>query len=119
MEKIFEDIKKTFSRAAGKFAKKSGEVLEVSKLTLAISAANSDIKEEYEKIGRIIYEGREKNDLTTEELNAHFEAIDGLLAKIGEYRQKLNEIKNVRVCPVCGAELSKDSTFCAKCGEKL
>lgn len=119
MEKFFEDIKKSFSRAADKVAKKSGEVLEISKLTFAISGANSDINSEYEKIGKMIYNGYKENVVSSDDVTTHCEAIDAKLAEIETYRQKLNELKCSKTCPVCNAEVSRTSTFCAKCGEKL
>lgn len=119
MEKIFEDFKKTLSRAAGRVAKKSGEMLETSKLTLAISGANSDIRDLYEKIGKMIYEGYKDNAVSSEDVTAHCEVIDAKFAEILMLRQSLNELKCLRTCPICNAEVSKESTFCAKCGEKL
>lgn len=119
MDNFLEDFKKTFSRAAGKVAKKSGEVLETSKLTLAISAANSDIKDEYETIGKMVYAGYKDNVVSSDDVTVHCEAIDAKMAEIEEHRRKLNELKCVRVCTACNAEVSKSSTYCAKCGEKL
>lgn len=119
MEKMFEDFKRNFSRAACSVAKKSGVILETSKLTLAISSANSDIRDEYEKIGKKIYEGYKENSVSSEDITAHCELIDAKFAEIKLYRHSLNELKKLRVCPICKAEVSKESTYCAKCGEKL
>lgn len=119
MEKFFQNFKRTFSKAAGKVAKKSGEVFEVSKLTLAIAAANNEIEAEYEKIGKLIYEGYKNDSVQSEEVTVHCALIDSKLEEIEEYKEKLSAVKAQKICPFCKAEISKESTFCAKCGEKL
>lgn len=119
MEKIFEDMKKTISSAARTVARKSGKIMETSKITLAISGANSDIKEEYEKIGELIYKSYKNGEASIPDIAAHCELIDAKLEQIEQYREKLGRLKNVKLCPACKAQLSSESTFCAKCGEKL
>ncbi len=119
MEKFFQDFKRTFSKAAGKVVRKSGDVIEISKLTLAIAAANSEIEEEFEKIGRLVYEGYKSDSPVSEEISVHCALIDGKYADIDEFKEKMHAVKAVRLCPFCKAEISKESTFCAKCGEKL
>lgn len=119
MEKIFSDFKKTFKRTVNTVTKKTGKFMEISKLTLAISGLNSDIKDEYEKIGEAIYKGYKKNDVPSQDVTAHCELIDAKITEIERLREKLSVLKDVRVCPLCKAEISKESTFCAKCGERL
>ena len=119
MENTFSDFKKTFTRTVNKLTKQSGKLLEISKVTLAISGLNSDIKDEYEKIGKIIYEGYKNNDAPSQDVTAHCELIDAKLVEIETHRQKLGELKNKKVCQHCKAEVSSESAFCAKCGEKL
>ena len=119
MEKFISDLKKTLSGTFSKVAKKSGEVVEQSKYSLAISGANSDIKEEYEKIGKLIYNGYRDGSVSSEEVEGHCGKIDEKLAEIEDYRKKINGIKSTKTCSVCRAQVSEDSTFCAKCGEKL
>ena len=53
------------------------------------------------------------------ELRDKFAEIDEINEKINELSAKLSEIKDVNICPSCGAEVSKSSAFCAKCGEKI
>ena len=119
MEKFISDLKKTLSGTFSTVVKKSGEVVEQSKYSLAISGANSDIKEEYEQIGRLIYKGYKDGSVSSEEVEVRCGKIDERLAQIEEYRKKINEIKSAKTCPSCCAQVSEDSLFCAKCGEKL
>ncbi|MDD3765912.1 MAG: zinc ribbon domain-containing protein [Eubacteriales bacterium] len=119
MDNFFDNLKKTTSNIFSTAMKKSSKVVEQSKYTLAISAANSDIKERYESIGKLIYQGYKDNSVSSEEVEAHCKYIDERLAEIEEYRKKLNEIKSVKACPSCNAQVSDDSAFCAKCGKEL
>ncbi|NLB81437.1 MAG: zinc ribbon domain-containing protein [Clostridiaceae bacterium] len=119
MDYLFKDVKKTFTRVANKVTRQSGKYYQISKHTLAISGINSDIKEEYEKIGRKIYDGYKNNEISSQDVSAHCELIDEKFKQIEKHRLILSDLKNSRMCPQCQAEISKESTFCANCGEKM
>ena len=119
MDNLFQDVKKTFTRVANKVTRQSGKYYQISKHTLAISGINSDIKEEYEKIGRKIYDGYKNNEISSQDVSAHCELIDEKFKQIEKHRLILSDLKNSRMCPQCQAEISKESTFCANCGEKM
>jgi len=119
MQKIIDDLKKTFATTAQKAVKKSGELFERSKITLAITAVQNDIDHEYQEIGRLVYNGYKDDEVSTESVTQRCQVIDQKMAEIDELRAKLAEIKNVRTCTMCGAEVTSSSSYCAKCGEKL
>ena len=77
----FDDLllkAKTVANAAGK---KTGELVEVSKLKLEAVQINSDIQKAYERLGSVVYEqektGADNNDL----IALCVSEIDGLLRK--------------------------------------
>jgi ribosomal protein L40E len=115
---FFEHLGKKVSEAAQVAAKKSSELVEVTKLNSNINSEENKIKELYQQIGKNVYEKfvggedvfAEAND-TCLEIKSKEEIIAGL-------KQKILEIRNIKLCEQCGAELSRDTAFCSKCGAK-
>ena len=44
--------------------------------------------------------------------------IDNINDEIDKANDKILEIKNIKRCPNCGAQLAKDVQFCPDCGTK-
>ena len=116
---MFTKAKKTFLKTANKAVKKSGEVYEKSKISLAVASLQAEIDSEYEKIGKLVYDSYKTNAEPTEDVQLIFESIDKKMSEIEAYRVKLGKAKSVAVCAVCGAEVLEGSSFCAKCGEEI
>ncbi|HOJ11288.1 MAG TPA: zinc ribbon domain-containing protein [Clostridiales bacterium] len=115
---IFENIGKKVTEAAQVAAKKSGELVEVTKLNMNISSEEDRIQKLYEQIGREIYKYfTSEKDIPEElkdvcaEIRSREETIKGIKARI-------LEIKNLQECNACGAELERNIAFCPKCGAK-
>ena len=70
-------------------------------------------------MGRFYYSELKDNEIENEEAARLVAAIDEKNAKIDELRREINNIKNKRVCPKCGASIDKCSVYCNFCGEKL
>ena len=109
------------SETAKAVAKKSGELIEVTKLNLSIYGEESKIEKLYCDIGKIVYEGFKKGedvDVINKEL---CESIDELVASKDAMKLKILELKNQAVCPKCGNTVddSDENEFCPKCGEKV
>lgn len=109
---FIDDVKKVTKS----IAQKTGDLMEISKLNLSISQEKDKIGRLYSEIGKAVYEKyKAGNDLGFGEKCASIAEIE---RKIDELQQKLCELKNVKKCPSCGAELSMDSAYCPKCGAK-
>ncbi|HOJ10140.1 MAG TPA: zinc ribbon domain-containing protein [Clostridiales bacterium] len=115
---FFDNLGKKVGEAAQAAAKKSGELVEVTKLNMSISTEEDKIKKLYSKIGENTYaKFRSASEIDPdfiadcEEIESHEEAIKNIRAKI-------MEIKNVKACMGCGAELDRNAMFCPKCGAK-
>ena len=96
---------------------KSKEVTEVTRLNMEINSLNQSIKEIATKIGEYVL----KYDLLREEeaVAELIEQVETIKANIEANRQKILEVKNIQICPGCGAEVSRSSKFCDKCGTEL
>ena len=96
---------------------KSKEVAEVTKLNSRISTLNTNKKSLYTQVGEYVL----GNDLLKEDASVAAWALqlEEIVKEIEENQKKIREVKNIQVCPQCGAELTRESRFCAKCGAVL
>lgn len=115
IDDVFEKAREAVNIAA----KKTEEVVNISKLKLECMKVNGEIKSLYEKLGNSIYqmyhEGYQNDDL----VHSLCEEVDDLLAKLEVLNQQIADLQNVALCPVCGHKNVKDSFYCAKCGAKI
>lgn len=116
---MFDNLGKKIGDLAQNAAKKSGDMVEVTKLNINIKTEEDSIEALYDEIGKycyIRYEAGNENDSSIVEL---CDKIKDHKEKIGALKDKINEIKNVFLCEKCGSEISKTSTFCGSCGAKV
>ena len=116
---FFENISKKVGEVASTAAKKSGDLVEVTKLNMNIGAEEDKIQKLYTKMGKTVSEsycsGSEPDGNFAEDceaIKAHEKTIESLKAKV-------REIKNASTCSNCGAEVNKASAFCPKCGSRV
>ena len=115
----FEKIKETVETITGKVVKKTGEVYDYTKLSIAASGIKNDIDELYKQIGMVFYNHADDEEFSGEEISALCDAITLKKEELAEISEKIAQLKNVSVCSECGASVNNESTFCAKCGAKL
>ncbi|MFQ9439762.1 MAG: hypothetical protein ACLR13_00610 [Acutalibacteraceae bacterium] len=83
---LFENIVSNAKQAANVVGKKTGELVDTSKLKLQAVDLNSDIKRNYEALGRAVYESRKQGIDSTEE-------IDDIIILINEKYDELDEVR--------------------------
>lgn len=113
MEKFISELKNT----ADKVAKKSSELVELSKVKLAIATTKSEIGANYKTLGELVYLSQ-KN-----EFDGDTGKIEEAITKINELHERLEELtgavsalKNEKICPDCSKSSPSDAAFCAECG---
>lgn len=91
---FFEDLGKKVSKAAQVAAKKSSDLVEITKLNANISSEEDHIKTCYRKMGEICFNKFEQGEILDEEQIAYCKEIISHQEKINELKQKVAEIKN-------------------------
>lgn len=114
---FFDDVKDTVVNTSRGVGNKAKELAEVTKLKNAITAQERKIKEQYETIGKLYVEhyGQEPEAMFVDAISA----IHSSQAIIAQKQDELNQYKNVKICPACGAAAEEQSAFCNKCGAKV
>jgi hypothetical protein len=112
-------LAKTVGEGATAVAKKSGDMVEVTKLNLAIQSEVDGIKSMYSDIGAMIYKKYEDGEQLDEDIITICEKIKDKEDIVTELKQKVLYIKNIKMCANCKTELSPEIIFCPKCGKEL
>ncbi|HHW48018.1 MAG TPA: zinc-ribbon domain-containing protein [Clostridiaceae bacterium] len=115
---VLEKFSRKITETAKAAAKKSGDLVEVTKLNMSISAEEDKIKKTFAEIGKLVYERYNKGESVPEGIEGFCEKIKGYEENIKEMKEKIYTLKNIKICPSCNAELEINANFCSKCGMK-
>jgi ribosomal protein L40E len=115
---VFDNLTRRVSDTAKAAAKKSSELVEVTKLNMNIGSEEDKIEKLYGKIGKMIYERYGAEEEVDDELRELCDKISAHMAGIGDMREKILELKKVKKCPNCNAEIEIAMAFCPRCGTK-
>ena len=115
---VLDNLTKRVSDTARAAAKKSGSVVELTRLNMNIGTEEEKIKKLYSEMGKLLYDDYLEGGQMNDELVQHCEKIDAIHGIIEEMKAKILEIRNVKACVECGNELELEMAFCFKCGKK-
>lgn len=116
---VFEDIFVKAKVAVDALGEKAGQFVDVSKLNIKLAELKSDLRTEFENLGKTVYHS-EKNDTNAElEIKSGIAQIDNLGLQIEELKKQIASMKNKVLCKACGSQNEEGSSYCAKCGESL
>lgn len=90
---------------------------EIQKYSSAIIECENEMERTYTEIGRRYYNAKE--EITKGAFDDLFEIIENKQRQIEDLQNKIQILKNVETCRVCGAEIKKESNFCAHCGARV
>ncbi|AWZ49627.1 hypothetical protein C3495_12840 [Clostridiaceae bacterium 14S0207] len=113
---VAENVVKVTKEGANTVAKKSSELVELSKLNSCISSEETKIKELYTSIGKTIYEKHTNNIYVDPDVVEICEDIREKQFKIKILEQRVQDLKKFDTCTKCGHNLKEDSRFCPNCG---
>lgn len=111
---FFDNIGKKLSQTGQMAVQKTKEMADVAKL-------NSNISDEEKKISNAFYQiGQLYVDLHSDDFESDFEALITQLKEsqnnVEVLKKEIQDIKGVKRCSTCGAEIPNNATFCSSCG---
>ncbi len=115
---FFDNMGKKLGEAAQAAAKKSGELVEVTKLNVNIGSEEDKMQKLYTQIGKKVYEKYAATGTVDEDLVEDCEAIRIHDQNVKGLKEKILEVKSMKQCTGCGAELERNQIFCSKCGTR-
>ena len=105
-------------KAAQAAARKSGELVEVTKLNVNINSEEDKIQKLYAQIGKSVYEKYAATGEADDEIKQTCEAVTVHEQSVKGLRDKISEVKGTKQCIGCGTEMEKTQIFCSKCGAR-
>lgn len=115
---IIENIGKKVAQTAKTAAKKSGEIVEITRLNINIASEEEKIDKIYMEIGRKVYSAYLRGDEVEESFKMFCEQIKVHEENIRSIKKKILEVKNAKGCVSCNTEIETNAIFCPKCGSK-
>ena len=115
IEKILNNVEKT----AKTVVQKSNDVVEITKLKIAISNAEAEAETLIKEVGQLVYEAYRSGEGSPELVEEKCEKIDELRKDIEDKRNQFAKLRNLKRCPDCEYENEADAVYCCKCGQKL
>jgi len=116
---LFNQFVKAARSTTTNVTKKTGEIVEATKVKVAIADLENEIETMYADIGRLVFKAYSDNTPPSEEINEKCAQITLKLKEVDELEIKLSGIKDEIKCPECGADNASGSQFCSSCGTKL
>ncbi|MDR1798118.1 MAG: zinc-ribbon domain-containing protein [Clostridiales Family XIII bacterium] len=114
---FFNELGKKISETGQTVVQKTKDTTESMRINGLISEEEQKIDQVYQQIGKAYYEGfRQSADPKFEEPMAW---IDHAKERIAGYKEQLNLLKGLEICPTCNAAVPADATFCSACGSKM
>ncbi|HEX3027769.1 MAG TPA: zinc-ribbon domain-containing protein [Clostridia bacterium] len=119
MTSLFENVRDKVSSAAKSAVKASNELIEVTKLNSAINSQKDKMKALMLEIGELAYNTYKDGKPLDDEMSQKCESIAECEKSIEEIKEKILDIKDMKKCDNCSAEVDHDVLYCPRCGNKF
>lgn len=116
---LLKDISNKITETAKVAAKKSTDIVDITKLSLQIDKEQKVIDNEMYKIGKAIIENHSEDKWVEEKFSDKIAEIKVVEEKIETLKKEVQKLKNIKACEACGADIDKEAVFCTKCGKRF
>ena len=107
--------KESVGRFAQNAVSKSKEMAEITRLNMEISNQEQRLRELYGQLGQYLVENPDLVPADRQDAQALLQEVAQVKAGIEASKATLLEVRNVNICPGCGAVVSRISKFCPSC----
>lgn len=114
---LWDNITQKAAAVTDKAVHQAKNFTEQVKLRNQISEAQSTITDCYTQIGKQ-YAAAHPEDFD-EAYAPMMAAIAGANRQIASLQEQLRDLKEVALCPKCGAEVAREAAFCSACGAEM
>lgn len=119
IDELFDGILYKAKSVADVAGKKTGDVVNFSKLKYQVKQTQWDIEKSYAKLGAFVYESKKSAEDFTDLIDLAVNEIDLLCEKLENLEQQILACRKVIKCSGCGKENELTNSYCARCGSSL
>ncbi len=116
---LLNDIGKKITKTAKTVTKKSEDMVELTKLNLAIGNEEDKIKRIFYEIGSELYRSYTNGTTGRELYENKCREVRQIEENIGKLKERLLLLKGSKTCKACNSVVSLEVNYCPNCGEKL
>lgn len=113
------DIGKKITETAKTVTRKSEDIVEITKLNLAIGSGEEKIKRLFYETGSELYKSFLEGQGFGEYFDAKCNEIKEIEADIARIKERILTLKGNKTCKACSAVVDIEVNFCPNCGEKV
>lgn len=116
---IFDYVSKEAYKAGEFVVKKAVLAKDYTVATWNAAEMRAEIDEHYKAIGKLIYEGQTTEKDTSQEVEAHVQALEKLFSKLHDKEEERQSMRHRKLCPDCEKPIAKSVSYCPHCGAKV
>ncbi|MBO4418473.1 MAG: zinc ribbon domain-containing protein, partial [Oscillospiraceae bacterium] len=90
---------------------------EINRLTKAIAAEEQNINLAFQRMGQT-YFAAHRND-PEESQRGDIQAVLDAIQRASAYKDQINVLRGIAICPNCKAEVDSSAAFCSHCGARM
>lgn len=113
------DIGKKITETAKTVSKKSEDIVEITKLNLAVGSEEDKIKRAFYEIGSDLYKHFQEGTEFGEFFNSKCLEIREMEDNLAKLKEKILKLKGSKECKECKAVVDIEVNFCPNCGAKV
>lgn len=115
MENFLDSVKQAMDSAV----KKTNQMVEKTKIKLAVVDTKNTLKATYVRLGELTYRVARGDETLSDEIEQVLAEVDRLKATLAQQEESVNESSGAKYCPYCGASCTSAALFCPNCGKQL
>ena len=114
---FFDQLGAKLTKTGQMAAQKTNDLAEIARLNMRAGELNKTIQEQYTRLGESYYALH--GSAPEEALSELCGVVSAANQELETIRLELQRIRQLKVCPSCGAENPPDASFCSKCSAQL
>lgn len=116
---FFEDAFISVKDFGSAVSRKTGQMVDVTKLKMSAAEISNEISNRYKALGKAIYDAQ-KSGVSIEGIIAEcVSSIDALNERLDAVNSRIAGLQNKISCKSCGATLDPKAVFCSRCGARI
>lgn len=116
---IFNDFLENAKAVVYKVGEKASDAYDITKLNTIKARHERDLAKQYKALGVKYYGAFKSNELEKTDFSKELSEIEDLIEQLDNTKKQIDNIKNMKRCPVCSKLIKADETYCSECGSKL